>query len=101
MPWEESAPEYSPEFARRLQEGERLELAEKDYRAATAQYRNALNTARSPAETADARLHLARTLASSGNAAEANHVYQALLHDSAGARDGEGVGYRSMRPNAC
>jgi signal transduction histidine kinase len=94
MPWEVSAPEYSPEFARRLEEGETLELAKKDYRAAGTQYGGALRAARSPAETADARLHLARTLASSGNATEANHLYETLLNDSNGARDSEGVGYR-------
>jgi signal transduction histidine kinase len=94
MPWEVSAPEYSPEFARRLEEGETLELAKKDYRAAAMQYRGALEAARSPAETADASLHLARTLASSGNATEANHLYEMLLNDSNDARDGEGVGYR-------
>jgi signal transduction histidine kinase len=94
MPWEVSSPEYSPEFARRLQEGETLELAKKDYRAAATQYGSALTAARTPAETADARLHLARTLGLSGNSIEANRVYQELLHDSAGARDAEGVGYR-------
>src|SRR5215469_6736088 len=61
MPWEVSVPKYSPEFARRLEEGETLELAEKDYGAAATQYRSMSDTARSPAETADARLHLART----------------------------------------
>jgi signal transduction histidine kinase len=93
MPWEGSAPEYSPEFARRLEEGETLELAKKDYRSAALQYSGALTAARSAVETADARLHLARALASSGNAAEANRVYQTLLNDSHGARDSEGVGY--------
>lgn len=94
MPWEASPPDYSAEFAQRLQEGEILELAKKNYGAAAAQYRGALNRARSPAETADARLHLARTLVLSGNSTEANRVYQSLLHDSTGARDAEGVGYR-------
>ena len=94
MPWEVSVPEYSPEFARRLQEGETLELAKKDYGAAATQYRGTLNIAGTPGETADARLHLARTLALSGHSTEANRVYQELLHDSTGARDGEGVGYR-------
>src|SRR5215472_12681517 len=28
MPWEVTSPQYSPDFARRLEEGERLELAE-------------------------------------------------------------------------
>ncbi|HEY7390886.1 MAG TPA: ATP-binding protein [Bryobacteraceae bacterium] len=94
MPWEASAPAYSAEFAKRLQNGETLELAKKDYGAAATEYRSALNAARSPTETADARLHLARALASSGNATEENRVYEALLKDSTGARDSEGVGYR-------
>jgi hypothetical protein len=94
MPWPASATEYSAEFTQRLQGGETLELAKKDYRAAATQYGGALRTARSPGETGDARLHVARTLASSGDATEANQVYETLLHDSTGARDGEGVGYR-------
>jgi signal transduction histidine kinase len=94
MSWEASAPEYSAEFAKRLQDGETLELAKKDYGAAAAEYRGALNAARSPVETADARLHLARALATSGNASEANRVFQSLLKDPTGARDSEGVGYR-------
>ena len=42
----------------------------------------------------DARLHLARTLALTGNAAEANRLFLAMFKDATGTRDVEGVGYR-------
>jgi len=94
MPWEAGAHEYRGEFAERFQEGETLELGKKDYSAAATAYRAAISLGRNTVETMDARLHLARTLASAGNSVEANRLYLALLKDTTGTRDADGVGFR-------
>jgi len=93
LPWETPPAPDSVEFARHRQEGESQEFVKKDYVAAAAAYRLALASARRPAESAEARLLLARALSNAGNADEASRVYQTLLNDSSGARDEQGVGY--------
>jgi hypothetical protein len=94
IPSDAAPPESSAEFAAKVQEGETEEFARRDANAATAAYRQALAAARTPSESADARLRLARTLNNSGHADEAYRLYQNLLSDSSAARDAEGVGYR-------
>lgn len=93
-PWEIPPAQDSAEFARRRQEGEAQEFVRKDDAAAVAAYRLALASARSPLENAEARLLLARTLSKAGNPDEASRFYQALLNDTSGARDEQGVGFR-------
>jgi hypothetical protein len=78
LSWEarsdQPAPE-SPEFARHRQDGEAQEFAKRDPRAAAAAYRQALSAARTPTETAEARLRLARALAKAGDAGDAAAQY--------------------------
>lgn len=93
LPWEIPAVGREDEFTRHRQEGEIQEFAKKDPAAAAVAYRIALASA-TPAEIAEGRLLLARTLSDSGNAAEAHRLYLALLTDTSGAKDSEGVGYR-------
>jgi hypothetical protein len=71
LPWEVSPAQDSAEFARRRQEGEAQEFVKKNNAAAVAAYRLALVSARSPLESAEARLLLARALFKAGNAEEA------------------------------
>jgi len=94
LPWEVSPAQDSAEFARRRQEGEAQEFVKKNNAAAVAAYRLALASARSPLESAEARLLLARTLSKAGNTEEASQLYRALLNDPSGARDEQGVGFR-------
>jgi signal transduction histidine kinase len=94
LPWAAPAPAESAEFAKHRQDGEAQEFVKKDAAAAAAAYRLALSSARSLGEKVLARLLLARTLARAGNIGEASQLYHALLSDSSGTRDEEGVGYR-------
>jgi signal transduction histidine kinase len=94
LPWEVPAPEQSAVFARHRQEGEAQEFTRKDAAGAASAYRLALASARSPGESAEARLLLARALSKAGKMEEAYAVYEALLNDPSGARDEQGVGYR-------
>jgi signal transduction histidine kinase len=94
LPWEIPAPPESPAFARHKQEGETAEFVRKDDAGAAAAYRLALASAGSPAESAQARLLLARALSKSGKNEEAFQLYQALLDAPSDARDEQGVGYR-------
>jgi tetratricopeptide (TPR) repeat protein len=97
LSWEPAAQADAPaetEFARHRQEGETLESVKKDHGAAAAAYRQALASAGTAPERADARLLLARALAKSGNAEQASRTYAALLKESSDARDEQGVGYR-------
>jgi signal transduction histidine kinase len=94
LPWEVPAPEQSAVFATHRKEGETQEFTRKDDPGAVAAYRLALASACSPVESAEARLLLARALYKAGKMDEAYGLYEALLNDSSGARDEQGVGYR-------
>jgi signal transduction histidine kinase len=110
FPWEMLRPDspVSKEFAQHCLAGEAAEFIKKDYAAAAVAYRLALAAARRPAESAEARLLLARVLsktgnteaktgsgeAKTGNTEEAFRQYRVLLNDSAEARDEQGVGFR-------
>jgi signal transduction histidine kinase len=94
LPLEVSPTPDSAEFARRRQEGEAQEFVKKNNAAAVAAYRLALASSRSPLESAEARLLLARALSKAGNTEEASQLYTALLNDPSGARDEQGVGFR-------
>src|ERR1700722_15538784 len=94
LPLEVSPAPDSAEFARHRQEGEVQEFVKKNNAAAAAAYRLALASSRSPLESAEARLPLARTLSKAGNTEEASQLYRALLNDPSGARDEQGVGFR-------
>jgi signal transduction histidine kinase len=94
LPWEVSPVQDSVEFARRRQEGEALEFVRKDNAGAVAAYRSALASARSPVESSEGHLLLARALSKAGDTQEASQVYQTLLSDTSGARDEQGVGFR-------
>jgi signal transduction histidine kinase len=94
LPWEAPAAAPAPEFARHRDQGESLEFMKRDFAGAAAAYRAALAAARSPQESAAARLLIARVLAKAGSLAAAWQQYEALLGDKSGARDEQGVGYR-------
>jgi signal transduction histidine kinase len=94
LPLEVSPAPDSAEFARHRQEGEVQEFVKKNNAAAAAAYRLALASSRSPLESAEARLPLARALSKAGNTEEASQLYTALLNDPSGARDEQGVGFR-------
>jgi tetratricopeptide (TPR) repeat protein len=94
LPWEVPAPEQSAVFARHRQEGEAQEFTRRDVAGATSAYRLALASARSPGESAEARLLRARALYKTGKTEEAYALYEVLLNDPSGARDEQGVGYR-------
>jgi signal transduction histidine kinase len=93
LPSEVASLPDSAAFAQHRQEGETQEFAKRDNAAAVAAYRLARSSARRPAESAEARLLLARALFKAGNVEEASQIYQTLLGDSFGARDDQGVGY--------
>jgi signal transduction histidine kinase len=97
LPWDAATQPDSPvskEFAQHRQEGEAQEFVKKDYAAAAVAYRMALASARSPLESGEARLLLARTLSKTSNTEEASRQYRVLLNDSGEARDEQGVGFR-------
>ncbi len=62
-----------------IQEGERVELAEKQYAKAAESYRQAVTAARDPSSAAYARLLLARALLKAGRTAEAYQQYRSIL----------------------
>jgi len=94
LPWQFPAPTESAAFAENREAGENFEFAKRDYAGATVAYRLALASARSPSESAEAHLLLARALSKSGAIAEAFKLYQDLLNAPTDARDDQGVGYR-------
>jgi len=94
LTWDFPGEPASPEFARHRQEGEAQEFAKRDPGAAAAAYRQALAAARAPAETAEARLLLARALAKAGGTEEAVRQYRALLQEAGDARDEQGIPFR-------
>jgi signal transduction histidine kinase len=83
------------EFARKVEAGERVELAEQNYSRAAAFYREALGSARTDAERASASLLLANVLARSGAQAEAVRVYRDLLSLPSTVTDDQGLSYAS------
>ena len=96
LPWDPAAlpqPPASPEFTRLRESGEHLELIAKDYPGAVAAYRQALSSARTPVESAEARLLLARTLAKAGSSDEAFRQFLVLLKQDGEARDEQGVAF--------
>lgn len=93
LPWEAPPPPDSTVFALHREQGEALELVKKDHAGAAAEYRLALSSADRPAESAEARLLLARALVKAGDIEAGARTYETLLDDSSGARDEQGVGY--------
>ncbi len=98
LPWEinRQAAEFGrllsdPQFARRLEEGERQELVTRRHEEAAASYRRALEVARHPAQKAYAQLLLARLLVKSGRLEEAFPQYLQLLHFPSDVVDEQGV----------
>jgi tetratricopeptide (TPR) repeat protein len=83
----------SPEFDRYYREGETQEFLKKDYSAASAAYRLALESARNLSQSAESRLLLARALTKGGKTTEAFRHYRALLTEAAQVRDEQGVGF--------
>ncbi len=98
LPWENnrSAEEFrrllsEAEFARRIQRGEQEEHVSRQLGKAAQLYREAMNVARHPAQSAHARLLLARVLARSGGRSEAHTHYQKVLALSSDVTDEHGV----------
>jgi signal transduction histidine kinase len=78
-------------FARRIAQGEREELAARDFGKACELYRQAEAGAQHPVQASYARLLLARSLAASGRDAEARAGYQALLAHHSEIIDDQGI----------
>ena len=105
LPWEahsEQPASESPEFARHRQDGEGARSSPNTILAPhpASAYRQALAAARTPLETAEARLLLARALAKAGDAGEAAAQYHALLHDAGETSDEQGIPFRALRRRA-
>jgi len=66
-------------FARKIQQGEHEELAERKFGKARELYREAIDTASHPAQAAYARLLLARVLTKVGQGREADNHYRQIL----------------------
>jgi signal transduction histidine kinase len=79
------------DFQRKIQEGERAELAANQWSKATDLYRQALQAARLPFEADTARLALARTLLRMGERDAALTHYRAVLRRSPGVTDEHGI----------
>jgi signal transduction histidine kinase len=79
------------DFQRKIQEGERAELAEKQWSKAADLYRQALQAARLPFEADSARLALARTLLKIGERDAAMAHYQEVLRRSPEVTDDNGI----------
>jgi hypothetical protein len=94
LPWEAAPVAGSAQFIQHRREGELQEFIKKDYRAAGEAYRRALESARHQAESAEARLLLARALAKAGSAGEAWRQYLTLLKQGGEAKDEQGVAFR-------
>jgi hypothetical protein len=98
LPWEEdSRPEHSrrrmedADFAHRISQGEHEELVVGNLEGAVHAYRQALEVANSPVQTAYARLLLARTLSRMGHDREALDHTRAALTSPAELVDEHGV----------
>jgi signal transduction histidine kinase len=96
LPWETTSAADDPgsKSAKHRQAGEAEEFIQKNYAAAAAAYRQALDSSRSVQEGAEARLALARALSRAGNTEEATHQYRLLLEVPAEVRDEQGMGFR-------
>ena len=70
---------HEAQFARKIQQGEHEELAERKLGKAAELYREAIDTARHPAQAAYARLLLARVLTKAGQGREADNHYRKIL----------------------
>ncbi len=101
LPWEEIP--YSVDFlraigssafARKIEEGEQQELRQRQPEIAVISYREALNIANKPAQTATARLFLARTLAKAGRQSEAYSQYKTMLALPSNPRDDQGTPFK-------
>jgi signal transduction histidine kinase len=79
-----------PEFARLIDDAERVEVAEKDYGRAAILYRNAWKSARNPDQDAYARFLLARTLARTERD-PAWSIYRELLNLPSSIVDDQGI----------
>ena len=98
LPWDRStgadaftaALDETP-FADAIHEGERDELVGKQFDLAVRAYRRALAAARLPAQTAFARLFVARALAKSGRNQDAAAEYRKVLLVPPGTADEQGV----------
>jgi signal transduction histidine kinase/tetratricopeptide (TPR) repeat protein len=98
LPWEVNrrAEEFQQllteaKFSAQVQQGEREELAGKQFSRAAELYRKAMNQARHPAQTAYAQLLLARALGKSGRQHEADALYRKILSLSSEVSDENGV----------
>ncbi len=101
LPWEEIPyPADFPRaigssaFARKIAEGEQQELKQRQLESAIASYREALKFAKSPAQTAAARLFLARALSKAGRQSEAHHQFKALLALPSSLQDDQGTPFK-------
>ena len=86
LPWEvpRAAGEFrqllaEAQFAQKIQQGEHEELIGRQFGRAAELYREAVEVARSPAQSAYARLLLARALAKAGRPTEAQAQYRGIL----------------------
>ena len=79
------------EFARKIQQGEREELVAKQFEKAGQSYRESVDLALHPAQTAHAQLLLARVLAKSGRRDEALARYRKILQLPSDVIDEHGV----------
>ncbi|MEK6322815.1 MAG: ATP-binding protein [Acidobacteriota bacterium] len=98
LPWEVNrrAEEFQQllteaKFSAQVQQGEREELAGKQFSRAAELYRKAMNQARHPAQIAYAQLLLARALGKSGRQHEADALYRKILSLSSEVSDENGV----------
>ena len=101
LPWEEASIKQesrtaigAPDFARKIQEGEHQEFRGSQPDSAAARYQEALRLAKHPAQTAYARLLLARALAKSGRLPEARFHYLKLVAVPSTLVDDQGVPFR-------
>ena len=98
LPWEakEEAEEFRrllghSAFAQKIQRAEKEEFDKKDFPQAAALYRQAMETAKEPAQMSYALLSLARALAKADREEEALAYYRAVLDQPSGVRDEYGV----------
>lgn len=83
------------ESVRKIEEGERAEIADKNYAQAAGLYRAAVNAAHSEGQKASARLPLARVLSRSGASTEAQTLYKQLLNLPSTVTDEYGLSFAS------
>lgn len=78
-------------YAAAVGQGERAELVDRQYGAASEPYKTALSRARTPGETASAQLLLARALSKASRGQEAVALYRGMLAIGADLADDQGV----------